>query len=697
MKKIFLLAFFFICYGLQAQNTLIIAECDTTDWDNMIPYLPVWGIQMTNAHHMQLLYLEADLAPVVGNEITKLTFHAENANVAWGGATGTVKLMPTTASALTTAQDVTDATEVYTGTFAVVNHRLVFTFETPYAYSGGNLLIDIETFPAGATQNVMFYGLYSGTKLGNRDGVGVSFYTKLIVEYVENIATYTITASAGDGGAISPNGVVSVLQNQDQRFDFIPNAHYALSKVLINNVENPQAVEDGFYIFTNVEDNHTISAEFTKIGGEIVVADDTKYNATVPFSTSYMDCAQHVQMLYLSEFIEGLTNKKITKITYHATKANDNFSGATGAVKIMMTPAMNLTEGFLDTTSAVQVYYGTLAVNNFLLEINFSTPFVYTGDNILIDFEVFPTGQSSYTMFYGGSSSELSRFSFTFQGSTFNETHKFTPKTTFDYEYTTQFTVSATAAPNGNITPKGEVAVVQGYGKIFTITPNPHYNRASVLVDGENNEEAVNTGTYEFTNVIKNHTIHAIFAPKIYTVTFMANGGTGAMEPQKFTYNEPQTLTANSFTRPNYEFKGWSTQEAGGGESYKDQQNITIDEDKTLFAQWTLGGIDQLEHHASLRIIPNPAHDYIELRMENEQLTINNVEIYDIYGRKQMSDIRLSDMRYPTSDIGKSEIGKSEIGKSEIGKSEIKINIAHLPAGLYFVKAANETVKLVVQ
>ena len=681
MKKILLLAFFLLCYGLQAQNTLTVAECDTTDWDNMIPYLPVWGMQMNNEHHLQLLYIEDDLEPLVGNEITKLTFHASSANVTWGGATGTVKLMPTNVFAIPTTQDVTDATEVYSGTFAIVNYRLVFTFETPYLYTGGNLLIDIETFPAGATQNVMFYGLYSGVKLGNRDGVGVSFYTKLIVEYVENVVSYTITASAGEGGAISPSGDVSVIQNQDQRFDFIPNTHYALSKVLIDNEENQQALEDGFYIFTNVEDNHTVSAEFTKIGGELVVADDTKYNATVPFSTSYMDCAQHVQMLYLSEFIEGLTNQKITKITYHATKANDDFSGATGAVKIMMTPAMNLTAGFLDTASAVQVYSGTLVVNNFLLEINFSTPFVYTGDNILIDFVLFPTGKSNYTMFYGGSSSELSRFSFTFQGSTFNETHKFTPKTTFDYEYTTQFTINATAAPNGTITPKGEVAVVQNYNKTFTITPNPHYNRAGVLVDGENNEEAVITGAYEFTDVITDHTIHAVFAPQIYTVTFMPNGGEGDMEPQKFTYNEPKTLTANGFTRADHEFLGWNTQEAGDGESYEDQQTITIDENKTLFGQWKWLGVNDLDHHSFLRIIPNPAHEFIELRItnyesgiNNEQLTMNDVAIFDIYGRKQNAECRMRN-----------------------AEGAIRLDVSHLSAGVYFVKVANETVKLVVQ
>ena len=71
----------------------------------------------------------------------------------------------------------------------------------------------------------------------------------------------------------------------------------------------------------------------------------------------------------------------------------------------------------------------------------------------------------------------------------------------------------------------------------------------------------------------------------------------------------------------------------------------------------------------SCKIYPNPTTG--ELTINNEQLTINIVEVFDVYGRKQISDIR-----YPTS---------------EIGKSEIEINLANLPAGIYFLRISTET------
>ena len=44
-----------------------------------------------------------------------------------------------------------------------------------------------------------------------------------------------------------------------------------------------------------------------------------------------------------------------------------------------------------------------------------------------------------------------------------------------------------------------------------------------------------------------------------YTVVFNPNGGTGTMADQSFTYGTAQNLTANSYTKSGYTFKGWAT------------------------------------------------------------------------------------------------------------------------------------------
>lgn len=53
-------------------------------------------------------------------------------------------------------------------------------------------------------------------------------------------------------------------------------------------------------------------------------------------------------------------------------------------------------------------------------------------------------------------------------------------------------------------------------------------------------------------------------------VTFHANGGTGEMAAQTFTYDAEQALTANAFTRAGYDFRGWNTSASGSSVQYTD-------------------------------------------------------------------------------------------------------------------------------
>lgn len=71
-----------------------------------------------------------------------------------------------------------------------------------------------------------------------------------------------------------------------------------------------------------------------------------------------------------------------------------------------------------------------------------------------------------------------------------------------------------------------------------------------------------------------------------YTITFDANGGSGAMNPQIFTYGEPQNLSPNEFTMENKDFLGWATS-ADGSIAYDDNSGYTIGAaDVTLYAVW---------------------------------------------------------------------------------------------------------------
>ena len=73
-----------------------------------------------------------------------------------------------------------------------------------------------------------------------------------------------------------------------------------------------------------------------------------------------------------------------------------------------------------------------------------------------------------------------------------------------------------------------------------------------------------------------------------YTVTFNANGGSGSMQTQTFKKGVSQALNANTFSYENHVFTGWNTSANGNGTVYTNKQEITISENKVLYAQWRL-------------------------------------------------------------------------------------------------------------
>ena len=75
---------------------------------------------------------------------------------------------------------------------------------------------------------------------------------------------FTITASAGANGSITPSGDVAVGRGGSETFTITPDAHYRISEVRVDNIVDPAAAAGGSYTFTNVQTNHTIAVSFTR-------------------------------------------------------------------------------------------------------------------------------------------------------------------------------------------------------------------------------------------------------------------------------------------------------------------------------------------------------------------------------------------------------------------------------------------------
>jgi hypothetical protein len=80
------------------------------------------------------------------------------------------------------------------------------------------------------------------------------------IRVVFRINTYTITATAGENGSISPSGAVIVNYDTNQKFTFTPLTNYHVDSVIVDGISQTM---DSIYTFTNIKANHTIRVVFS--------------------------------------------------------------------------------------------------------------------------------------------------------------------------------------------------------------------------------------------------------------------------------------------------------------------------------------------------------------------------------------------------------------------------------------------------
>ncbi len=134
-----------------------------------------------------------------------------------------------------------------------------------------------------------------------------------------------------------------------------------------------------------------------------------------------------------------------------------------------------------------------------------------------------------------------------------------TSGTKYDTSFTAKDMVGGTNVAMKTIRKSNGVAAEEKE-KLLPGTYNWVWDAAADLPDGFKCDRMTVTGT-------------ADISAFPYTVKFNANGGTGSMANQSFTYGTAKALTANVFTRTGYVFQGWATS-ASGGKVYNDKQSV---------------------------------------------------------------------------------------------------------------------------
>lgn len=114
-------------------------------------------------------------------------------------------------------------------------------------------------------------------------------------------------------------------------------------------------------------------------------------------------------------------------------------------------------------------------------------------------------------------------------------------------------------------------------------------------------------------------TLYAVWAINTYTVSFDANGGSGAPTSQTKKHGQNLILTVAVPTRPNHVFLGWATDSTSKSAVYAPGATYTAEEDVTLYAVWQERNYDFSV--SDLTVTPDEIEQYgkvtVKFRVDN--------------------------------------------------------------------------------
>ncbi len=381
--------------------------------------------------------------------------------------------------------------------------------------------------------------------------------------------TYTISASAGTGGTISPTGSVAVSQGLNQSFTIAPSTGYKIAGVMVDGASKGAVTS---YTFSNVTANHTIAASFTTAStasytitataganGSIspsgtttvssggtkiytitpatgyniagVTVDGVSKGAVSSYTFSNVTANHTISATFAASSSTSITSSTVWQNISIASQAGvftasfdviPNANNIDGLTVLSAVPAQAFadgattvrfnTSGNIDarngSTYAADVVVPYTAGNTYHVRMSVNVP------NKVYDVYVTPPGGTEIHLATGYAfRTEQATVSVLNNLGVFADIGSYQLKnfTIAQTAPTATYSISASAGTGGSISPSGTQTVNYGGSKSYTITPSSRYTISTVTVDG------VSVGavsSYTFSNVTANHTIKATFTRK---------------------------------------------------------------------------------------------------------------------------------------------------------------------------------------
>ena len=366
---------------------------------------------------------------------------------------------------------------------------------------------------------------------------------------------HTVSATAGEGGTISPAGAVRVAAGKAQTFYFYPDSQHELEGVYVDG-KKVEPTTANSYTFASVDADASIEARFSELGGGEQPPTPTIYTVTASASTGGTVSPAGVTRVakggdllltftpdegyYLKSVLVGET-ESIDKVADGTLR----FSGvvADHAVRAVFervpapTPDPDVTERHTVTASVAGNVGGTVSPSGPTVVAEGSSQTFYFAPeagkqvaSVTVDGTKFDWSGLSYTL------TDISK------DTTLEVAFADVPDGGKDPVKPETRTVTASVnGTGGTVSPDGVTTVALNGSLTLTFTPEPDYRLASVKVGSDENalSRVSANGTLRLDRIAEDTTVEAAFEPKAdegpsgddYRTVNVSAGGGGIISP----------------------------------------------------------------------------------------------------------------------------------------------------------------------
>src|SRR5436190_4837100 len=203
--------------------------------------------------------------------------------------------------------------------------------------SGRNRWGDFTTAQVDPSDDQTLWVLqeYAKTRTSTNDGTTGSNGSKWGTWWASVLSanTFTIAASAGTGGTISPSGSVGVNQGSNQTFTIAANPCFVISNVVVDGVSQG-AISS--YTFSNIQANHTISASFTQVTYPITATTPGGNGSISPSGSVVVNCGANQAFTITPNscyaisdvLVDGVSQGAISTYTFPNVQASHTISAS---------------------------------------------------------------------------------------------------------------------------------------------------------------------------------------------------------------------------------------------------------------------------------------------------------------------------------------------------------------------------------